>query len=222
MKHLLTGICILSFAFAANAQTPKWDSTFRPNSYKSRLEQFRLYPNASTDVIFLGNSITAGVDWSELLQLKDAKNRGISGDISFGILERLDEVTEGKPAKVFILIGINDIARNIPDSVILDNYKRIVAGITSASPSTRIYLQSILPVNNTFPDKNQFNKDDRIANVNAGLKELAKKSNSTFIDIHTPFLDADRKLEKAFTYDGLHLTVQGYAHWAKILKPFIN
>ena len=99
---------------------------------------------------FLGNSITAGVDWMELLGRADVRNRGISGDISFGVLERLHEVTEGKPARVFILIGINDISRNIPDSVIIDNYRRMIRIIRQASPATKIFFQTLMPVNNQF------------------------------------------------------------------------
>ena len=93
----------LAFAFvSASAQESKWDSTFRPNNYALKVEQFRSFPNSSKDIIFLGNSITAGTDWMELLGRSDVRNRGISGDITFGVLERLDEVIEGKPAKVFI------------------------------------------------------------------------------------------------------------------------
>src|SRR5687768_11746755 len=98
-----------------SAQAPKWDSTFRPGGYNLKVEQFRSY-NDKEAIVFLGNSITAGTDWSELLQMENVRNRGISSDITFGVIERLDEVTSGNPKKVFVLIGINDISRNIPDS----------------------------------------------------------------------------------------------------------
>ena len=126
------------------------------------MANFRSYPNSKKDIVFLGNSITDYGEWTELLQLPEAKNRGISGDITFGILERLDEVTEGSPAKIFILIGINDIARNIPDSVILDNYKKIIQRIKKSSKRTKIYFNTLIPVNNTFPDRAHFNKDEHI------------------------------------------------------------
>lgn len=60
----------------------------------------------SKDIIFLGNSITNGGEWSELLNNKHVKNRGISGDICMGVYDRLDAVLKGKPAKIFLLIGI--------------------------------------------------------------------------------------------------------------------
>jgi lysophospholipase L1-like esterase len=217
---LLLAICL--FAITAQAQSVKWDSTYRPGNYVQRVANFRMYPNSGKDIIFLGNSITDYTDWNELLQLPQARNHGISGDITFGILERLDEVTEGKPAKVFILIGINDIARNIPDSVILDNYKRIITRIRTASPKTTIYFNSVLPVNKTFPEKAHFNKDEHIAAVNEGLKKICAAENIVLIDIHSRFLDADKRLDKTYTYDGLHLNAEGYKLWAGILEPYVK
>ncbi|MCF3110561.1 GDSL-type esterase/lipase family protein [Niabella sp. CC-SYL272] len=209
--------CILS-GVGSQAQTPAWDSTYRPGSYALKVDQFKAFPNSSKDIVFLGNSITAGVDWTELLQNPLARNRGISGDITFGVLERLHEVTEGKPQKVFILIGTNDISRNVPDAVILDNYKRIIRQIKQESPATKIYFQTVLPVNSDVPPKkNHYGKDEHIAAVNEGLKKLGREEGITVIDLHPHFLK-DGKLDKTLTYDGLHLNINGYRLWAKILK----
>jgi lysophospholipase L1-like esterase len=210
---------LLFIVSIVNAQEAKWDSTFRPNNYALKVEQFRSYPNSSKDIIFLGNSITAGVDWTELLQRTDMRNRGISGDISFGVLERLNEVTEGKPSKVFILIGINDISRNIPDSFIVSNYKKIIERIKKESPKTKIYFQTLLPVNNEFTQfKNHYNKDNHILFVNEELRKLAAAEKITLIDLYPHFLDSEKKLDKKYTIDGLHLNAAGYRVWADILK----
>ncbi|MGB8195101.1 MAG: GDSL-type esterase/lipase family protein [Chitinophagaceae bacterium] len=213
---------LLSFALwcctALMAQAPQWDSTYRPGNIKQRVEQFRAYPNSSKDIVFLGNSIMAGVDWSELLGRSDVKNRGISGDITFGVLERLDEVTEGKPAKVFILIGINDISRNIPDSFILRNYQWMIQRIKAESPNTRIYFHTLMPVNNEFTQfKNHYNKDEHILYINEELRKLAAKEKITLIDLYPHFLNADKKLEKKYTNDGLHLNAAGYEVWKDVL-----
>jgi len=186
---------------------------------RTEVEQFKCYPNSTNDIVFIGNSITAGVDWMELLGNTNARNRGISSDITFGVLQRLDEVTEGKPAKVFILIGINDISRNIPDSFILRNYQTIITRIKKESPLTKIYFHTLFPVNNEFtPSRNQFNKDEHILWVNEELKKLAAKEKITLIDLYPHFLNADKKLDKQYTGDGLHLNAAGYKLWAEILK----
>jgi len=223
MKKLALPIVVCFLFSYADAQTLQWDSTVRPTSFSMKVEQFRSYPNTSTDIIFLGNSITAGTDWNELLGIGTAKNRGISGDITFGVLERLDEVTEGKPAKVFILIGINDIQRNIPDTVIAGNYKKMIRHIKSASPATKIYFQTLLPVNNEFTQfKNHYNKDEHILYVNSQLKKIASEEKITLVDLHPHFLNAEKKLEKKYTMDGLHLNAEGYTLWGSLLKPYLN
>lgn len=212
----------MTISILASSQDTKWDSTYRPAIYPVKVGQFKTYKDSPTDIVFLGNSITDGTDWNELLKLPTARNRGISGDITFGVLERLDEVTEGKPAKVFILIGINDISRNIPDSVILDNYKRMIRRIKAASPTTKIYFNTLLPVNNTFGSRAHFNKDEHIQHINEELKKLGAVEKITVIDIHDKFLDADKRLDKTLTYDGLHLNGEGYTRWAAILKPYLK
>lgn len=227
-KKLLFVLCAAMLAGTLNAQTAPpvpangWDSTYRPGNYAQQVETFRAYPHHTTDIVFLGNSITAGVNWNELLENGNAHNRGISGDITFGVLERLDEVISGKPAKVFILIGINDISRNIPDSVIIANHRRMVQRIKAGSPKTKIYFQTLLPVNNTFTQfKNHYNKDEHIKAVNDALWKLGKEEHITIIDLNKPFQDAEGKLIKDITRDGLHLKYEGYLIWAKVLKPYL-
>jgi lysophospholipase L1-like esterase len=204
------------------ARQATYDSTVRPGSYQLKVGEFRSFPNSKNDIIFLGNSITAGIDWHELLQKSNCLNRGISGDVTFGVLERLDEVTEGKPAKVFILIGINDISRNFPDEVILNNYRRIIRRIKAESPNTKIYFQTLMPVNNEFTQfKNHYNKDEHILAVNEGLKKIGAEENITIIDLYPHFLDAGKKLDKRYTLDGLHLNAEGYEVWAGVLKKYL-
>lgn len=222
MRKIALPLLLFFFPLFTIAQQINWDSTYRPNNYLQRVENFRSYPNSPSDVIFLGNSITDYTNWNELLQLSEARNRGISGDITFGILERLDEVMEGKPAKVFILIGINDIARNIPDSVILDNYKKMIQRIKSTSPKTKIYFNTLFPVNNTFTARNHFNKDEHIIYINEALKNLGVREMIKVIDIYPQLLDAENRLDKKYTYDGLHLNSEGYKKWAAILESYVK
>ena len=216
-------LALIFFISPAFSQSAKWDSTYRPGMYQYKVNQFKSYPDSSTDIIFLGNSITARTDWHELLGNPRARNRGISGDISFGVLERLSEVTAGKPAKIFILVGINDISRNIPDSLIINNYRSIIHQIKNESPATEIYLQTLLPVNNDFTQfKNHYNKDEHILNVNEQIKKLGKQEHIHVIDLYPHFLNSEKKLEKKYTEDGLHLNAEGYIVWAEILLPYLK
>lgn len=223
MKHYIILILILSGFFNSFSQIEKMDTVYRPRNYDLIVEQFRDYPNSREDVIFLGNSITAYTNWNELLGLPYVRNRGISGDTTFGIIERLDEVTEGNPEKVFLLIGINDISRNVPVKLILRNYKRIINQIKKESPDTEIYVQTVLPVNNTFSRyKNHYNKDEIIYSVNCGIKNMAKTLEVILIDLHPHFLDSENRLNKNYTEEGLHINAKGYGLWRRILTPYLT
>jgi lysophospholipase L1-like esterase len=209
---------LIAIVTQASAQTAKWDSTYRPGKYVEQVAKFKAEQTSKKDYVFLGNSITAGTDWAKLLNLPQAKNRGISGDITFGVLERLQDVIDGKPKKVFILIGINDISRNIPDSLILRNYKLMIDRTRKGSKKTHIYFNTLLPVNASFGKfKNHYGKDDHILYINSEIKKLAAK-NVTIIDLYQEFLDKDNHLKAELTKDGLHLIPEGYEVWAKFLN----
>ena len=213
----LSLLVILTFNSSV-AQTAKWDSTYRPGKYKELTKKFETEQKAKKEYVFLGNSITAGTDWGKLLNLPNARNRGISGDITFGVLDRLDEVIAGKPAKVFILIGINDVSRNIPDSLILRNYKRIISRIRAGSKRSKIYFYTLLPVNSSFGKfKNHYGKDEHILWLNDQIRQLAAK-NVTIIDLYPHFLDENKRLKANLTKDGLHLNARGYELWTELLR----
>lgn len=199
------------------AQTVKWDSTYRPGKYVEQVLKFKADPIIKKEYVFLGNSITAGADWAKLLSLPQAKNRGISGDITFGVLERLQEVIDRKPAKVFILIGINDVSRNIPDDVILNNYKKMVSRIREGSKKTTIYFYTLLPVNSSFEKfKNHYGKDEHILYLNDQIRKFTAKKVKV-IDLYPAFLDKDNHLRAELTKDGLHLIPEGYQVWKTVL-----
>jgi len=124
-----TIVGILFLHLVISAQTTTYDSSYKTTYYEQKVSLFKLLPNTKNEIIFLGNSITDVAEWAEVWQNKHVKNRGISSDNTFGVLARLDEVLASKPAKIFIMIAINDIARNTPDSIILRNYQKIIAKI---------------------------------------------------------------------------------------------
>jgi lysophospholipase L1-like esterase len=195
------------------------ESYYNTTYYQQKLTQFRLIPDKeSGEIVFLGDSITDIAEWSDLLKNPHVKNRGISGDNTYGVLHRLDEIISRKPSGIFIMIGINDIAVNIPDSIIVKNYTRIVETLKKNCPTAKIVIQSILPTNNNFTEfANHQNKDVHIRQVNTALEQLAKKHQIRYVDLYAGMTDREGKLNKAYTNDGLHLTGEGYASWIRIL-----
>jgi lysophospholipase L1-like esterase len=194
------------------------DTSYKTTYYEQKVTLFRLLPNTKGEIVFLGNSITDIGEWAEIWQNKKVRNRGVSGDNTFGVLARLDEITSAKPAKVFIMIGINDIAKETPDSVIIANYKKIISRIKSESPKTKIIVQSILPTNNDFTEfKRHQNKTEHIIFINTTLENYCKEIGLIYVDLYTAFLDTNKKLDKKYTNDGLHINGYGYMKWKEIL-----
>lgn len=192
--------------------------------YNQRLTLFEKMPDTKGEIIFLGNSITDGSEWCELLGNPKVKNRGISGDITEGVFFRLNEVTRSKPAKVFLLIGINDLSQGISKDSVFSNICKIANRIRKDSPKTEVYIQSILPVNDSFGlFKNHTNKTEEVVWINAQLKAWCMKENVGFVDLYSRFKMPDsEKMNPKYTDDGLHLLGDGYLLWAEILKPLLK
>lgn len=215
----LTLILILGMTMSAFAQVGYDTLPNLPDHYVKRLGMFRAEPTTSGRIVFLGNSITEGGGWKKLLKDSTVLNRGISGDNTYGVLRRLDEITRHKPSKLFILIGVNDLSKDFPNAHVIENIFAIVGGIHSASPKTQVFVQSLLPVNptvRTFPSR--FGKQGSIIEINGQLKKYAETLKYTFVDIHSAFLDAKNMLDARYTNDGLHLNPAGYNHWVAFLK----
>jgi lysophospholipase L1-like esterase len=192
--------------------------------YNQRLSLFEKMPDTKGEIIFLGNSITDGGEWCELLGNPKVKNRGISGDTTDGVLFRLNEVTRSKPAKVFLLIGVNDLSRGVSRDTVYSNICRIAQKIRKDSPKTEVYVQSILPVNESFGlFKNHTNKTADVLWVNAQLKTWCKKVQVQYVDLYGRFKNPDSELlNPLLTNDGLHLKGEGYLLWLDIIKPYLK
>ncbi len=205
---------LTSFTWAQNA----YDSSFHYYYYDQKLSQFQKMPDKKNLLVWLGDSITDNGEWNELFPDQHTMNRGISSDNTFGVLNRIAEITRRRPRKIFIMIGINDIARGIPDPVILRNYRRIIDSIQMQTPSTRIFVQSILPTNNEFTLFSGYqNKMDHIRYVNQHLQMICAEKKLVYINLFDAFINEEGKLDKRFTNDGVHLTGEGYLHWKEIL-----
>jgi GDSL-like Lipase/Acylhydrolase family len=146
-KAVFIFISIFSF-YSIHSQKLIYDTIpYAQNYHKKRLEIFKNEPIVLNKVIFLGNSITEFCYWKKHLIDTTIINRGIAGDNTFGVLNRLDEVIIHKPSKLFIEIGINDISKNIPQQVIVGNILKIVRRVKSNLPKTKIFVLGILPTN---------------------------------------------------------------------------
>lgn len=219
MKRIALLLIGILFALPQFAQQRKY-STF----YEQRATLFEELPVTSKDIIFLGNSITNGCEWSELFQNPHVKNRGISGDICMGVYDRLDPIVKGKPAKIFLLIGINNVSRGASADTIVSEIGMIIRKIKRESPKTKLYLQSVLPVNDCYGMfEGHTSRWQVVKQINDLLQPLAQKEGATYIDLYTHFVDGDTgKMNPQYTNDGVHLLGRGYLLWRDIVKPYVD
>lgn len=224
LKNIKTIICFCLSAslippLEAQISSLAYDTTYQSAYYLQKISIHEMVKDSKNEIVFLGNSITDIGHWDEFFPKANVLNRGISSDITYGVLYRLHQITRLKPAKLFVMIGINDIARNIPDAVILSNYKKIIQQVKMASPKTKIYIQSILPTNQVFNSFiNHQHKFEHIRFVNEGLQVLAKEFQISYLDTNALLSDSDGLLDARYTNDGLHLNGTGYQVWIDFLK----
>jgi lysophospholipase L1-like esterase len=187
--------------------------------YDRKFSAFINSPLDSGAIIFLGNSITEGGNWSELFPDKKILNRGINGDITSGVLARMDEIVRHQPSKVFVCIGTNDIAAGIKEETTLSNYDAIIEKLQKESPSTRIFVQSILPVGKwvIFGHDN-----DKINHLNPKIEQVCKRRGVSYLDINNIMKGEDGYLKKSYTNDNLHLMGEAYQAWGDFIRAYVE
>lgn len=193
-------------------------SAWTKNHYIKKIAEFKANPLQFGDIVFIGNSITEqGGNWGQRFNNPKVKNRGIAGDVTAGLLNRLAEIYYYKPKKVFIKIGINDLFRDeLTPEYVANTIKSIVDKIHLESPETKIYVQTILPTSNNTSLK------AKIAATNAIIKNSVQSNYYQIIDLHPIFADANDLMISNYSVDGVHLTEAGYVVWQNYIKGFVN
>ena len=164
-------------------------------------------------IVMLGDSITEGGDWENLLPNATILNHGIGGDTTAGVLRRLRSVVTARPAAVMLLIGTNDIGIGVPEDAIVANSIAIVQRLRTELPAAGIYVQSIMPREPRFGAE--------IVRVNAAVSARSTLLGAAGIDLWPAFADGAGGLRDEFSLDGLHLSEAGYAAWAVELRRLV-
>lgn len=194
--------------------------------YYKRFLQFEDEPAIGPkDIVMLGNSLTeGGKDWGARLNKKNIRNRGIIGDEAMGVYDRLHQILPGHPAKLFLLIGINDVSHDLTADSVVTLITLLVDRIQRESPETKLYLQSLFPINESVCKyKTMIGKTDIVPEINRKLEALATSRKIPFINLFPLFTEKGTNvLRKELTRDGLHLTEEGYEIWGKKLKKYLR
>ncbi|NLI35588.1 MAG: serine acetyltransferase [Bacteroidales bacterium] len=228
MKQIL--IAILLFCCAAttcSAQQNNSKESMHSLHYKQRVALFdSLPPISHSDIVLLGNSLTEfGGNWNLRLTGKlkgHYVNRGIIGDDAMGMYDRLYQIVPGNPRKIFLLAGVNDVSHGLSADSVVTLVKILVDKIRTELPQTKLYIESLLPINESFHRwRTMEGKTETIVAVNKQLCRMAADRGLVYINLFPSFvIPGTHIMRREFTIDGLHLTPAGYKVWSGILKKY--
>ena len=175
--------------------------------------------------VFIGDSIIEifNTELFDGLLSTRVYNRGISGDTSDKLLERLqDNALNIAPQNLVLLVGTNDLSRKISADVICDNISKVIDKSKEANVEN-IVICSLLPVNKSI-NKNMVGsrKNADIKTINAKLKDICEQKQVSFVDLYPLLEDKDGNFEKSYTYDGLHPNAKGYVIITQALEKVLN
>ena len=185
--------------------------------YAAKMEMYaeenERYADYEVDVAFLGDSLTDGYDLAAYYPQYLTANRGIGGETSHGLEDRLQvSLYDLKPKVAVILIGGNNL------DTMLENYERMISTIHNTLPETKIILASLTSMGGSWGHKNQI-----AAYNNVVIEKLAEKYGFTFVDLYYPLFDLEAgEIRAEYTSDGAHLTPLGYEVLTAAITPAIE
>ena len=176
-------------------------------------------------IVFIGDSIT------DLYHLDDyyadldkaTYNRGIGGDTTQGVIDRLQVSLYGiAPSEIVLMIGTNDVNWRVSNDQIVKNYKYILDDIKTNLPEAKLFVMSIIPQNYDLTIQTYVDESNRkIRDINPKINELAVSHGYTYLDLYSLVVDDNTRLNQNYSDDGIHLNEAGFAVWTNLVKPLL-
>lgn len=167
------------------------------------------------EIAFFGDSITYDGKWENYFKNKKIINLGLPGDTLKQAIDRVDMLSYTNPKKVFVMLGINTFKREKNITIVLNQYEELVEAILQTHVCTDIYIQSVLPVSKE--KERDYVNNKSLAEFNDKLREIADVKGIHYIDLFSVFVE-DGMMNDIYSYDGVHLTEEGYKLWVSILE----
>lgn len=174
--------------------------------------------NEYVSIVFIGDG---NVEYYPLEEVyyNDAVNRGIKNDTTLGVENRLQtSVFNLKPGAVVLMVGARDIETPRSINAIMKTYKDIVYSIFDETPTTDIYVMSVLPQNKDYEKANVDNNMKRIKELNSKLEAFCDTCAAVYLNLYDLLIDESGYLSKEYSDDGFHLNQKGYEVWTNLMK----
>lgn len=187
------------------------DLPFRNHRY----DAFKVLSVNKDNIVFIGNSITNMHEWWEAFDNPNVLNRGNSGAVSDETVANLESVLSGQPAKVFLMIGTNDLGVSPTKAGahhLIDNVRTILSRFKKESPRTEIYVQSILPSGQRDLKLQRYSNDS--------IRKICLAEGATYVDLWDKLISVSQN--NTNTLDKLHLSATGYKIWCETVAPYVG
>ena len=223
---LIIGICVLLIVGAIlyfavfrprkiqEEKTMQLVQQYRADKMKHYQEENAEYDDYTVEVAFIGDSLTDGYDLEKYYPQYVTANRGISGDTTFDLEQRLPESVYGlKPKVVVMLIGANNM------DTMFENYESILIGLRDNLPDSKVVLLSLTAMGGEHWGR----KNQLAAYNNVTIKLLAEKYGYTYVDLFSPLYDITiGEVYEGYTIDGGHFTHEGYTVVTEQIAPVLE
>lgn len=200
--------------------------------YQREIEFYKIYKPENVKIVMLGNSLTHGVEWNQLLGRNDVIDMGIVSDILAGFKNRLSYVYKVNPRVCFILGGINDIYQWIPVEQIYSDYIEVIQNLQKRG--IKPVIQSTMYAGQEWgkdwlaqnkpelkPVDVNAERNQQVERLNTMLKDYADKNNIEFIDLNK-LMTRNHFLRSELTIDGIHLNAAGYKIWGREVEETLK
>ena len=183
----------------------------------SRLERLERYTYNKESIVFLGDSITSRCDLDKYFPNYNVYNSGIAGNMTKDILDNMEN-------RVFVYNGTNDLVYSgLDNDGIKNNIEEIINKIYEKNSNTKIYLESIYPVNNSLNKEIvETRTNDNIKDLNNKIEKICNNNKCTYINMYDNLTDKNGNMKRIYTVDGLHLNKIGYKVVASKLTKYLN
>ena len=178
------------------------------------------------DAVFIGDSRTEGLGNSGLMgSATFYAYKGLMVDTAFTKqvineggqkLTVVDALRKHKFGKVYIMLGVNELGWPSEDTFI-KRYGKLVDEVKKIEPSSKIYVQSILPVSKAKSDKGIYT-NERIRLYNRLIKEMCAQKGVKYLDVYQAVADSSGVLPEDASPDGVHLNMAYCKKWANYLR----
>lgn len=172
----------------------------------SRTEGFHLYSGLETGQYLFATGATVESVFSKATQ-----------ETEQGKVSMLDALDGLEFSKLYIMLGVNELGWPKTEQF-HDQYAKLIDRVRESHPDARIALQSILPISAKQEAKGSYVNNERIAEFNAIIVQLAEEKNCTYLDVASAVTGEDGCLRAEETTDGIHLNTKGCVRWLEYLK----